>query len=262
MITDILGAAISELDTIRVNLRSERAALVRSFEKRSLIKATSLTWFNNHRPKLVNLIQETDLDSIDSIYKSILSRSDKAGTRAKYLKEVKILRDEIIALRSRKIAQPQITRNDDPPDFSPLISDQGMRCILQRRWIECAQCIRASSPLAATVMMGGLLEALLLARIQRESDKTLIMNSKSAPKDKSHKTLPLQEWTLRHFIDVLHEVKFISHSAKDVGTVLRDYRNYIHPYKELSHGISLELSDAELWWGITKGITKDLLNRI
>ena len=35
-----------------------------------------------------------------------------------------------------------------------------MRGILGRRWEECRKCIAADAPLAAVVMMGGLLEAL------------------------------------------------------------------------------------------------------
>jgi MrcB-like, N-terminal domain len=39
-----------------------------------------------------------------------------------------------------------------------------MKVILERRWNECQRCLRARAPLAATVMMGGLLEALFVAR--------------------------------------------------------------------------------------------------
>ena len=35
---------------------------------------------------------------------------------------------------------------------------------------------------------------------------------------------------------------------------MRDYRNYIHPQKELSHGISLVQADAQMLWKITKGM--------
>ena len=33
-----------------------------------------------------------------------------------------------------------------------------------------------------------------------------------------------------------------------MSVVIRDYRNYIHPAKELSHGISLEKSDTAVLW--------------
>ena len=71
--------------------------------------------------------------------------------------------------------------------------------------------------------------------------------------------MPLQEWTLRHYIDVGHELGWISTSAKHIGEVVRDYRNYIHPQKELSHGIELRDGDAQLFREIAKGISRQLL---
>jgi hypothetical protein len=109
-------------------------------------------------------------------------------------------------------------------------------------------------------MMGGLVEALLLARVHREPNKSPIFGAKMAPQDKaSSKTLPLQDWTLRHYIDVAHELGWISRSAKDVSDVLRDYRNYIHPYKQVSHGIVIGDNDARLLWEVAKGIARQLL---
>jgi len=68
-----------------------------------------------------------------------------------------------------------------------------------------------------------------------------------------------KDWTLQHYIDVAHELGWISATAKDIGVVLRDYRNYIHPHKELTHGISLSKNDATLLWEISKSITRQVL---
>jgi len=147
--------------------------------------------------------------------------------------------------------------------FAPLISDPRMQAILLGRWKECIDCITIGAPLAASVMMGGLLEALLLARIHRESDKVKIFAAVAAPRDKkTGKPLPLQEWTLHSYIAVAHELGWISHSAKDVGEVLMDYRNYIHPYRELSHGVVLTKSDAIILWEVGKSISKQVLGSI
>jgi len=110
-------------------------------------------------------------------------------------------------------------------------------------------------------MMGGLLEALLLARVHRETDKTRVFRCSSVPRDKgTGKSLMLQEWTLRNYIDVAHELGWITSSAKDLGEVVRDYRNYIHPHKELTHGVHLGDHDARLFWEVSKAITRQLLD--
>ncbi len=117
----------------------------------------------------------------------------------------------------------------------------------------------AGAPLAATVMMGGLLESLFLARVNREPDKAAIFTAKSAPVDaKSQNPLPLREWTLKDYIGVAHELRWIPQSAKDVSEIVRDYRNYIHPQKELAHQIALTIADAGLFWQVSKAIATHL----
>ncbi len=108
-------------------------------------------------------------------------------------------------------------------------------------------------------MVGGLLEGLLLARINRESNKAPIFTAAASPRDKQNNPLSLRDWTLQDFIGVAHELKWITVAAKDVGVVLRDYRNYIHPQKELSHGVSLTTPDAQILWEIGKSISRQLL---
>jgi len=75
------------------------------------------------------------------------------------------------------------------------------------------------------------MEALFLARINRLTNLALVFTATAAPKDKAGKSKPLKEWGLKDYLDVAKELGWIRQSAKDVGQVLRDYRNYIHPEK-------------------------------
>jgi hypothetical protein len=135
-----------------------------------------------------------------------------------------------------------------------------MRQVLARRWQECVTCLGAGAPLAATVMMGGLLESLFLARITREPNKQPIFTAKAAPKEpKTQQALSLREWTLGDYIAVAHELRWIPQSVKDVSEVVRDYRNYIHPQKELTHQITLTVGDARMFWEVSKAISSHLL---
>jgi len=135
-----------------------------------------------------------------------------------------------------------------------------MQKILANRWNECVKCVNADAPLAATVMMGGLLEALLLARVNQLSDKKPVFNAKSAPKDRqTGKAFNLAIWGLRDFIAVAHELQWISPTTRDVGNVMRDYRNYIHPQKEHSHGISISADDAKTLWEVAKSVARQVL---
>ena len=111
--------------------------------------------------------------------------------------------------------------------------------------------------------MGGLLEGLLLAKINQLPNKTAVFSATVAPKDsKTGKTLQLKEWGLKNYIDVAHELKWISQPIRDLGAVLRDYRNYIHPEKQLTYGISFQVDEVSMFWEIAKGICKQLIRGV
>jgi hypothetical protein len=259
-----IESSISEVDKARRALKKDKTVQVRSVDDKLLLKATALTWFNNHRKMFASSIPDNGLAKADSLFNDILTSTDKNASRNKYDVILKKLHLELVNLRSQNILSlsntVQNNSSDIPPDFSSITSDNEMQAILIRRWNECSTCVLSNAPLSATVMMGGLLEGLLLARINQFVDKSKVFKAKSAPKDKtSGNPKTLNEWTLKDYIDVAHELKWISQTEKDLGVVLRDYRNYIHPQKERSHGIIIESKDAKLLWELSKSISRQLL---
>lgn len=260
---DAVDSVVREVRRLRRAItRGHHTAQVRSEEERGLMKATALSWFRGHRPTVAEGVGTELVEPVDHLFRELLGGSDRAMSRRACGNLLRSLDSALSKLRREAVAPTRdLARTaDDPPTFATLIGDQAMQLILDRRWRECTTCITANAPLAATVMMGGLLEALLLARVNSAPDKKPVFTATAAPRDRSSgKPLPLQEWSLRHYIDVAHELEWISQSAKDVGVVLRDYRNYVHPYKELSHGVSLQARDATLFWEVTKSISRQLL---
>ncbi|MBC7877779.1 MAG: hypothetical protein H7Y59_11475 [Anaerolineales bacterium] len=260
---DSIETAINQIESLKRVLKKGSSIQVRSQEEKSLIKATALSWFMSLRPELK--LDDSILLNVNEIYKFLLEACEKSTSREVYFPKLKAVREGLIKVRADNILSYEALSSkndvsDNAPNFDLLIKDPKMIAILISRWDECIKCIKADAPLSATVMMGGMLEAILLAKINSLSDKTKVINSASAPIDKkTSKVLPLQEWTLRNYIDVAHEIGWVTQTAKDVGEVLRDYRNYIHPYKELSHGIKLVRGDAELFWNITKSIINKIL---
>jgi len=260
--TDAIDATIAEVDRLsRVLGRAKSIVQVRSSDERGLAKATSLAWFNNHRDKVTAALSPEEIEAIDQSFRTLIESSDKQGSRAKYLATLKLVRRDLVKLRSVALVTKakQVPSANLPPDFNPLVTNHEMNEILIGRWNECTLCLEARVPLAATVMMGGLLEGLLLARINKESNKAPIFTANAAPRDKANSTKPLSEWMLKDYIAVAHELSWISVSAKDVGVVLRDYRNYIHPHKQLSHKLKLSPDDASLLWEVSKSIARQVI---
>src|SRR6185312_9543111 len=203
-------SAIQEAERLRKRMKRSRAPQVRGSE-RDIVRATTLAWFNNHRKQLTPTLSEGELANVDAVYKRVMEASHRNASRVRYLSDLKQICESLVRLRADnvvKLAVPQsITTPIDPaPDFSPLISDQKMQVILERRWLECDACTDARAPLAATVMMGGLLEGLLMARVLREKNQSPVFNAKAAPRDKQGQPLPhLRDWTLQDFIAGAHE---------------------------------------------------------
>jgi len=135
-----------------------------------------------------------------------------------------------------------------------------LRLEIKRSVHECAKCVKAEAHLAAIVMMGGLLEALFVARANKMPDKTPLTAATNAPKDKATgRTTNYQDWMLDSYIKVGCELKWITESAKDVADKLKEYRNFIHPAKELRYGVTLGLNDSSIFWQVTKALTRQLL---
>jgi hypothetical protein len=262
-----IDAAIAEVESLQKNIKGPKSAQVQSEDEKQLIKATAHAWFNNHRGKIEAVLGDDNLKSLDNLYRGLIAATAKGTVRTKYVESCKAVKKQLSALqaehvlalsKSGAVAAPPMT-TDTPPQFTPLISDLKMQVILQRRWQECVICVKSGAPLGATVMMGGILEGLLLARINQLPSQAPVFTAAAAPRDKTGKTLPLKEWMLKSFIDVAHELGWITTTAKDIGEVLRDYRNYIHPQKEYSHGISLSPGDAEMLWNVAKGMIVQVL---
>jgi len=254
-----VDAAIAEVNNLRRVLGKSKQPQVRSKDELLAVKATAHAWFQSHQPALASA-NEAALKIVDSLYMKLLAAGDKHSGRHRVLADLKHLKAALVTLRTASLSEATKNAPESPPDFSPLVSDPKMRQILIDRWVECNRCISAQAPLAATVMMGGLLEGLLLARINREPNKDPIFKAKSAPKDKkTGKPKRLQDWVLYDFILIAHELNWITVSAKDVGNVLREYRNYIHPQKQLSENVSLTSDDATLLWEMSKGVMRQLL---
>lgn len=263
----IIDTAVADADSLQKILKRQTSNQVTSADEKQIIKGIALAWFGKHRPVIVAILGEDGVRDIDELYRGLIEASGRATTRAKYLDTLKAVKkrlgtlqsDHVIPLAAPIAAQPLANTSDNPPPFAPLISDPKMQAILTQRWQECVICVKSGAPLAATVMMGGILEGLLLAKINQLPSMAPAFTAASAPRDKAGKTLALKDWTLKNYIDVAHELKWITRTAKDVGEVMRDYRNYIHPQKELSHGISLVQGDAQMLWEIAKNMMLQVL---
>ena len=258
---DAVERALDEIECLKKILRKKTRRQVSAADERLPIKGTVLAWFRTKRSLLEP--RQLDLRTLDSLYKELLDFSEKHTSRKIYVSSLKRIKEELVIIRGELLTPTSVgsvASSDVAPDFAVLVSDADMQKILVRRWNETRRCISAEAYLAATVMMGGLLEALLLARIQKMPDKAPLFRGATAPKDSAGEPRSkLKDWKLQDFIRIAHRLGWITRSARDIGSVLRDYRNYIHPEKERSENPTFSQQEAEMQWSIFKAVTEEVL---
>lgn len=258
-----IDTALDEAKRLRARTKKKKASQVKGGE-REIIKATALAWFNNHRKQLTPVFTKADLAEIDKLYQRLFAASNKVVLRSIYLDTLKEITDTLAEFRSTNVIRlseasfaPPTT--DVPPDFSAVVSNDVMKKILEDRWTEIAACVAAKAPLAAMVMMGGLLEGILYAKVEKLADKRPVFTAAAAPKDGAGTPKKLKEWTLQNYLDVAKELKWITQTIHGIGDVVRDYRNFVHPHKQHSEGMFVDPEDAKILWEIAKSIARQSL---
>jgi hypothetical protein len=171
-VADTVSKALDELERARKNVKSVTNRQVRGLDDRDALRSTALAWFHSHRPTVLNDAEPSLLANVDAAYHIILRGADRNTTKIAYLTAMKSAKDALINLRAYLVVVN--STSDAAPDFSPLTSDADMKAILERRWIECTKCVSVKAHLAAIVMMGGLLEALFVARAKQLPDRSIL----------------------------------------------------------------------------------------
>jgi len=116
-------------------------------------------------------------------------------------------------------------------DISTLGLDESIVPIINSRINEIKICLDNNAPLSSIFLIGSTLEGILLGVASQYPGKYGRANS--APKYKSGKIKNFDNWTLNDFINVSYEIGFLEKDVKQFSHYLRDFRNYIHPHKQL-----------------------------
>jgi hypothetical protein len=147
-----------------------------------------------------------------------------------------------------------------PPNFLTLGLEPGIGELLGRRWDEAQKCVDSESFLAATIIMGSMLEGLLLGVCQRYPKEA--NTTPCTPKDSSGKVLKFHEWSLSQMIDVAHHAGWIDLDVKKFSHSLRDFRNLIHPYEQMLTGANPDSDTCKISWFVVQAAVNDLAEKL
>lgn len=140
--------------------------------------------------------------------------------------------------------------------FDEIGIDSSILPILKSRFAEAMQCLNNGAPLAATIVCGSILEGLLLGQALAYPQQ--FNQALCSPKDGSGKVRQFQDWKLAQLIDAAHELGYLKLDVKEYSHVLRDFRNYIHPYEQMSSHFDPDEHTARICIQVLKAAIADL----
>lgn len=128
-------------------------------------------------------------------------------------------------------------------DFDKIILETLQSCIE-----EIIKGIKAKAPLLVIFLSGSTLEGILLGKAKKYPK--VFNETKCSPKQDSGQVKILSQWTLNDLINSAYEIGLINKDLKEFSYVLRDFRNYIHPFEQINSGFNPRMDTAKLCWQV------------
>ena len=129
-------------------------------------------------------------------------------------------------------------------DFD-FITDENFRSILIRDFEELDACLETKSAKSVLILSGSIIEAVLIDYF-----------SNFPPADTSPNKI--LTFDLASLIELAHEKKLLSSSTKDLSTVVRNYRNLIHPGREVRKNETFNYDTAIVARSLVNIIIKEI----
>lgn len=130
-------------------------------------------------------------------------------------------------------------------DYFDFISDDKFRTILIRDYLELQICIEQKASKAVLILSGSIIEAVLLEYFIHNLPQNIT-------EDK------LLKWDLNDLIKEAVNTNLISTKTKDLSSVIRNYRNLIHPGKEIRSMEEFDHESAIVSYNLVKMVVKEV----
>ena len=135
------------------------------------------------------------------------------------------------------------------PSIEKLPVEYAVSEIVRNRLEEAQNCMNAKAYLAAILLCGSILEAVLLGAAREDPER---FNRSPASPKKDNKVKPFPEWRLSEFIDVAHNVGVLRLDVQKFSHGLRDFRNYIHPYEQMASSFNPDEYTAKVCFQVLR----------
>ena len=145
-------------------------------------------------------------------------------------------------------------------NISKLPIESCLHPIIETRMKEIDKCIENKVPLGCIFLCGSVLEG-LLSTIAMKSPAEF-NSAKASPKEKnSCKVKSFDKWTLENYIAVAYELGYIKEDVKRFSHTVQNFRNYIHPYQQISQNFIPTIDTALLCAQVVKMAINQITER-
>ena len=136
------------------------------------------------------------------------------------------------------------------PDIRKLPIEAMAIPIIEDRLNEARTAMGVGAYLSTIFLCGSVLEAVLLGAAQNEPER--FNRASASPKAADGGVKRFHDWSLAQFIDVACEAGLLKPDVKKFSHGLRDFRNYIHPYEQISSGFTPDEHTAKVCFQVLK----------
>ena len=191
----------------------------------------------------------------------LLARLDKKGFPPELVGRAKQIGARLQGVKQRPAPTPVtedefINHEFKNVSIDKLGLDSVITGILKQRVEEIGKTMNARAPLAVIFLCGSTLEGILLGVACTEAQQ--FNQSPQSPKDKQGKVKQFPDWTLNDFINVARDLRLVGEDVKKFSHRLRDFRNYIHPYQQMSSNFNPDEHTAKICWQVLQAAITQL----
>jgi hypothetical protein len=141
-------------------------------------------------------------------------------------------------------------------DLADIITDRALAELLRKRLDEARTCREYGAHLSSVIMLGSVLEGVLHdVAMQHQAEAC---SCRLAPKDSHGRPRPIHQWSLIHLVDVAHACGWIELDARRFSHELREYRNMVHPARELADMHHPDEDTVAICWNVVVAALNDL----
>ena len=142
------------------------------------------------------------------------------------------------------------------PNIDKLPIEAQVASIIDARLNEARIVLQAGAYLSVIFLCGSVLEGVLLGVAQKNPEK--FNRSSASPKGDNGKARQFHEWNLAQFIDTACDIQLLKPDVKKFSHGLRDFRNYIHPYEQMTSDFTPDKHTAKLCFQVLKAALASL----